>query len=203
MISENPTRDHLGGEMPRRRGRRKGSGPFTVEDCAKIEATPELLLSPGSPLSASPQPGDRPSVPLAGSWPDGTPISFTVEILTTVQHLGGVRLWFACPRCGRRCRFLLSPSPNRPFWCRQCWAVPYRSQYLNFTPEERFVLKFLREGSRMLEPKRRRRRRRRSPATPEEGQRGNGSTETPMQESGTPSLDHYRAAWGRFLRDLE
>ena len=196
MISENP----------RRRGRRRASWRVTVEDCAQIEATPELLLSPGSPLTGGfPEPGgESVSVPLAGSWPDGTPISFTVEIVTTRQHLGGVRYWFACPLCGGRCRFLYSPCPNRPFWCRDCWGLPYESQHRRRWAKgssEAMLSAILRWGER--QSRRRRRRRRRSPASPGEGQRGSGSTETPMQESGTTSLDHYRAAWRDFLRDLE
>ena len=166
MISENP----------RRRGRPRASWRVTVEDCAQIEATPELLLSPGSPLTASPQPGDDSvSVPLAGSWPDGTPISFTVEILTTVQHLGGVRLWFACPLCGGRCRFLYSPCPNRPFWCQQCWGLPYESQHRRRWPKgsaEAMLSAIFRWHERMSRQRRRRRRRRAgaggSPASPAE-----------------------------------
>lgn len=55
-------------------------------------------------------------------------VRFTVA--ATRQKLGGVRWWFTCPNCERRCEFLYvrrgygAPSLR----CRKCWNLTYRSQ---------------------------------------------------------------------------
>ena len=203
MISENPARDYLVGELPRRRGRPRASWRPRVGDgdyyrlTADPEALEQLLSAPLANL-VNPFGG----LELSLTFPGGATLTVKLQIATTRQRLG-VRYWFRCPSCGRRVRDLYTANVSAVLACRKCLGLVYESQYSRLTPMERFLVRFLREGSRMFEPKRRRRRRRRSPASPEEGQRGNGSTETPMQESGTTSLDHYRAACGRFLRDLE
>lgn len=49
-----------------------------------------------------------------------------VAIVTTPTHFGGVRHWFACVSCRRRCRILYG---GRHFRCRLCWGAKYESQY--------------------------------------------------------------------------
>jgi hypothetical protein len=49
-----------------------------------------------------------------------------VPITTTAMHLGGVRHWFVCPSCWRRCRILYG---GRYFRCRLCRGARYESQY--------------------------------------------------------------------------
>src|SRR3954449_12823560 len=47
-----------------------------------------------------------------------------VPLARTAQPLGGERLWFACPGCGRRCAVLYG---DRRFRCRCCVGAPYGS----------------------------------------------------------------------------
>ncbi len=53
---------------------------------------------------------------------NGEPVESLVRFTTTAQHLGGVRHWWVCPRCGRRCGVLYG---GRYFWCRQCRNLTY------------------------------------------------------------------------------
>lgn len=57
-----------------------------------------------------------------GDWED---IREVVPLLRTPQPLGGERVWFACPRCRRRCAVLYG---GRRFFCRRCVGAPYGSQ---------------------------------------------------------------------------
>ena len=43
-----------------------------------------------------------------------------------MAHFGGVRHWFSCPSCGRRCRILYGGARFR---CRLCRGARYESQY--------------------------------------------------------------------------
>jgi hypothetical protein len=45
-----------------------------------------------------------------------------IEVTTTPCHLGGVRSWFVCPTCGRRCAILY------PHDCRLCRNGHYASE---------------------------------------------------------------------------
>lgn len=58
--------------------------------------------------------------------------SMFVELLPTDMPLGGVRWWFKCRRCGRRCGVLYrEPNTNaRAFACRICTPFRYESQLL-------------------------------------------------------------------------
>jgi hypothetical protein len=49
-----------------------------------------------------------------------------IPIVTTATRFGGVRHWFACPSCRRRCRIVYG-GPN--FRCRVCRRARYESQY--------------------------------------------------------------------------
>lgn len=48
-----------------------------------------------------------------------------LQIVCTPCTFGGVRRWFLCPQCGRRCAVLYAAAG---FQCRRCMALPYRSQ---------------------------------------------------------------------------
>jgi len=62
------------------------------------------------------------------SWRGTEPedVEERVPLVGTAQPLGGERLWFACPGCGRRCAVLYG---GRRFRCRLCVALPYPSQH--------------------------------------------------------------------------
>lgn len=42
-------------------------------------------------------------------------------------HAGGVRRFFLCTHCGRRCRRLYAPVQGDPFRCRLCHSLTYAS----------------------------------------------------------------------------
>ena len=45
----------------------------------------------------------------------------------TPARFGGVRQWFCCPRCARRCRVI--DDGREGFGCRRCYGRSYRSEY--------------------------------------------------------------------------
>ncbi len=49
-----------------------------------------------------------------------------IPIVTTRTRFGGIRHWFECPACGRRCRKVHGGSRFR---CRRCHGLRYQSQY--------------------------------------------------------------------------
>lgn len=49
----------------------------------------------------------------------------TVHFDHTPMHFGGMRQWFRCPGCNRRCRVLYGGSR---FYCRRCCRLGYASQ---------------------------------------------------------------------------
>ena len=57
------------------------------------------------------------------AWQD---IADTIRLSKTACHLGGERLWFCCPGCGRRAAKLYLYAPR--FRCRRCLRLPYASQ---------------------------------------------------------------------------
>ena len=57
------------------------------------------------------------------AWQD---INETIRFSVSPCHLGGERLWFCCPGCGRRAAKLYLYSPH--FRCRLCLGLPYASQ---------------------------------------------------------------------------
>ena len=48
-----------------------------------------------------------------------------IEFTLTPCHLGGVRWWFICRECGRRCYKLYQPRHRRYFACRICHKLKY------------------------------------------------------------------------------
>ena len=57
------------------------------------------------------------------------PDAVVVRLLKTYPHLGGVRCWFQCPACGRRCRKLYRQVYGLSIGCRVCHAFVYRVRY--------------------------------------------------------------------------
>jgi len=53
---------------------------------------------------------------------------YEVLIETTPCNYGGVRWWFLCPICFRRCRILYQPPSQSVFACRVCHDLSYRSR---------------------------------------------------------------------------
>lgn len=62
--------------------------------------------------------------------PSTTRYQQVVSLVRTAQprHIGGERIWFACPGCGRRARVLYQPGVGHPFACRRCHDLAYASQ---------------------------------------------------------------------------
>ena len=52
----------------------------------------------------------------------------TIELCRTPQRLGGYRLWFTCPSCGRRCGVLYLPPWRHVFRCRLCHQLAYECE---------------------------------------------------------------------------
>ena len=57
------------------------------------------------------------------AWQD---IAESIRLSKTACHLGGERLWFCCPGCGRRAAKLYLHAPR--YRCRRCLRLPYASQ---------------------------------------------------------------------------
>jgi hypothetical protein len=111
------------------RGRPKGSCRLVVEDCTRVDATLMLAKSRGHDLE-----DDLDALPVTISWNDYGRTharSLRMPVTTTVQRLGGVRRWWRCPTCGRRCRILLvwSKDSTVAVACRRCLGAVYSSDY--------------------------------------------------------------------------
>lgn len=79
------------------------------------------------------------SVPVAEFWThpiDGRQTGPVQEIaLTATQpHFGGLRLWFVCPECERRCGRLYASDEDWDWQCRVCQGLVYKSQYRRENP---------------------------------------------------------------------
>lgn len=62
-------------------------------------------------------------------------ITYQVRLVTTAQHYGGSKWWFACllarpgrTACGKRVRQLYLPPGRKYFGCRHCYALTYASR---------------------------------------------------------------------------
>jgi hypothetical protein len=51
-----------------------------------------------------------------------------VKLESTPLHFGGLRWWFLCPQCERRCACLHLPAGVEDFACRVCHDLSYRSR---------------------------------------------------------------------------
>ena len=66
-------------------------------------------------------------LPLGGG--DWVPQGVLLRLLPTQPTYGGVRWWFLCPQCGRRCGVLYLERAATLLWaCRLCRGLVYRSQ---------------------------------------------------------------------------
>ncbi len=106
------------------------AGRLFVEDCFVIRAEPRFTKV-AQPTVADQILGLPPQVSLEVTGLDFSAgrRAETLDVVSTAQRLGGRRGWWRCPACGRRCGVLLTPSLDRPFWCRLCWCAVYRSDY--------------------------------------------------------------------------
>ena len=50
-----------------------------------------------------------------------------VAVVATTQRLGGVRWWFSCPDCERRCAVLYRPPQSERYTCRICTRADYET----------------------------------------------------------------------------
>jgi hypothetical protein len=62
-------------------------------------------------------------------------VQYQVRLVTTAQHYGGCKWWFACPlgvnettACAKRVRQLYLPPGGKYFGCRHCHALTYESR---------------------------------------------------------------------------
>lgn len=62
----------------------------------------------------------------AGDAP--APQSQRVDLVASPGTAGGLRWWFACPDCSRRCAKLYRPRSRARYSCRLCARVSYTSQ---------------------------------------------------------------------------
>jgi hypothetical protein len=113
--------------VPRRCGRPTGPRPLFVEECLRVDATELLAKSRGG----SPHDGLM-LFSATVTWTEGgrTRARFLVlPVISTVQPFGGVRRWWRCPKCARRCRVLLVTSDASPVACRRCLGAVYSADY--------------------------------------------------------------------------
>jgi hypothetical protein len=132
----------------RRRGRPTGRSPFFVEDCVRCDATALLAKSRGSRVH------QEALVHWQLAWTDGGRQhvrTVPLDVTTTPQPMGGVRRWWRCPLCGRRCRLLVAVAPEAPVGCRLCLNTRYASDYPARDRRRRFVALFHALGQGVLD----------------------------------------------------
>lgn len=126
----------------RSRGRPFGPPPVFLGDCQRFDATALLAKSRGARFSGA----ESGAAGRPGQWTlqwteDGRTQYRTVAlpVTTTRQHFGGIRRWWRCPLCGRRCRVLVAVAPEAPIACRVCLNTRYASDYPARDRRRRFV----------------------------------------------------------------
>ena len=62
-----------------------------------------------------------------GEWKQ---MDYAARLTYTACHYGGVRAWFRCPSCSRRCAVIYGPGDI--FACRTGYRVAYNSQSEDF-----------------------------------------------------------------------
>lgn len=50
-----------------------------------------------------------------------------IAVVATIQRLGGVRWWFSCPGCDRRCAVVYRHRESVRYTCRVCTGACYES----------------------------------------------------------------------------
>src|SRR4051812_3497196 len=106
---------------PRRRGRPFGQTPLFLDDCfVRLDATVLLAKSRGALVYHPQEPARTLPCRWTLQWTEAERPqrrSVALAVTATGQHLGGVRRWWRCPMCGRRCRILLAVAPDAPIGC--------------------------------------------------------------------------------------
>src|SRR5262245_347351 len=125
----------------RRRGRPFGRTPVFLADCVRLDATELLARSRGARLDDAQTHATQLLREWTLQWTEHCQSQWRRVALavTTTQHLGGVRRWWRCPLCGRRCRVLLVLTPQPPIGCRLCLQARYVSDYPARDRRRRFV----------------------------------------------------------------
>jgi hypothetical protein len=128
----------------RKPGRHPGPDPLFIENCIRLDAV-HLATSRGFRTL-----GDDPAIAhWQVSWTDGGRLrtrTVALPVTATAQPLGGVRRWWQCPFCCRRCGVLLAVEPDGPIACRACHSARYVADYPGRYRNWRFVEWF--RGSR-------------------------------------------------------
>ena len=123
------------------RGRPFGSPSLFLVDCLRLDATALLAKSRGARFDPD-QTGADVSRHWTFQWTeDGRTRSrsLALAVTTTLQPLGGVRRWWRCPDCRRRCRVLVIPMPESAVGCRVYLPVRYVTDYPARGRRRRFV----------------------------------------------------------------
>lgn len=111
----------------RRSGRPRSPSPLFVEDCGRFDATLLLAKTRGGPVD-----DELSTVSITSTWTEqgrqGTR-TVVLAVVSTPQPFGGVRRWWRCPTCRRRCRILLMASTDSPVACRRCLRAVYSTDY--------------------------------------------------------------------------
>jgi len=68
----------------------------------------------------------------------GTQGQVVVRIVTTSPRYGGVRHWWACPGCDRRCALLYLPPGEAWPACRTCYRLTYATRQAHDKREDRY-----------------------------------------------------------------
>jgi hypothetical protein len=126
----------------RRRGRPFGEEPVFLADCVRIDAIPLLARSRGSRYADSEASRLDSSAQWLLRWTaDGREQRrmVTLAVTVTAQPLGGVRHWWKCSLCGRRCRVLIAIEPTTTIGCRLCLQARYAGDYPARDRRRRFV----------------------------------------------------------------
>ena len=108
--------------------RRQADGSF------RLSAPPAWMVAEGEGVYRLPkgfrvfcdiwEDGERGSAHLR--YPGGVGVQ-SVELEATTANLGGLRWWWLCPLCARRCLKLYYPPRADRFACRVCHCLSYES----------------------------------------------------------------------------
>jgi hypothetical protein len=127
----------MGGYNSGRHGGKRTTGDMHALDVRRLQR--DKLLTPGesfgwtwsrngNKLASINIKADTNSVTLSyctkqedGTWQD---MDYPVRVERTACHLGGLRVWWLCPCCGRRVAVLYC---GKMFACRQCLQLTYES----------------------------------------------------------------------------